>query len=32
LEYTDNNCRLNIKIALNKGLMQRVFDGGDADD
>jgi hypothetical protein len=32
LEYTDNIFRLNIKIALNKGLMQRVFDGGDADD
>jgi len=32
LEFTDNIFRLNIKIALNKGLMQRVFDGGDADD
>ena len=32
LEYTDNIFRLNIKIALNKGLLQRVFDGGDADD
>jgi hypothetical protein len=30
--YTDNIFRLNIKIALNKGIMQRVFDGGDADD
>lgn len=32
LEFTDNIFRLNIKIALNKGIMQRVFDGGDADD
>ena len=32
LEYTDNIFRLNIKIALNKGIMQRLFDGGDADD
>lgn len=32
LEYTDNIFRLNIKIALNKGVLQRVFDGGDADD
>jgi hypothetical protein len=32
LQYTDNIFRLNIKIALNKGIIQRVFDGGDADD
>jgi len=32
LEYTDNIFRLNIKIALNKGIMRRLFDGGDADD
>ncbi len=32
LEYTDNIFRINIKIALNKGILQRVFDGGDADD
>jgi len=32
LEHTDNIYRLNIKIALNKGLMQRVFEGGDPDD
>jgi len=32
LEYTDNIFRLNIKIALNKGMLQRVFDGGDSDD
>ena len=32
LQYTDNIFRLNIKIALNRGIMERVFDGGDADD
>ena len=32
LEFTDNIFRLNIKIALNKGIIQRVFDGGDAGD
>ena len=32
LEYTDNIYRLNVKIALNKGMLQRVFDGGTADD
>ena len=32
LEYTDNSYRLNIKIAVNKGILQRVFDGGDSDD
>jgi len=32
LEFTDNIIRLNIKIALNRGLFQRVFDGGDAGD
>ena len=32
LEFSDNIFRLNIKIALNKGIMQGVFDGGDADD
>lgn len=32
LEFTDNIFRLNIKIALNKGILQRMFDGGDADD
>jgi hypothetical protein len=31
LEYTDNIFRLNIKLALNKGLLQRIA-GGDADD
>jgi murein L,D-transpeptidase YcbB/YkuD len=30
--YTDNIYRLNIKIALNKGMLQRVFDGGAAED
>jgi hypothetical protein len=29
LKYTDNILRLNIKVALNKGMLQRVFDGGD---
>lgn len=32
LEFTDNIFRLNIKIALNKGIMGRLFEGGDADD
>ena len=32
LEYTDNIFRLNIKIAMDKGLLGRVFNGGDADD
>ena len=32
LEYTDNIFRLNIKLALNQGVLQRVFNGGDADD
>jgi hypothetical protein len=32
LEYTDNIFRLNIKLALGKGVLQRVFNGGDADD
>ena len=32
LEFTDNIFRINIKIALNKGIIQRVFDGGDAGD
>jgi hypothetical protein len=32
LEYTDNIFRLNIKIAMDKGVLQRVFQGGDADD
>jgi Protein of unknown function (DUF2490) len=32
LTYTDNIIRLNIKIALNRGVLQRVFDGGGADD
>ena len=32
LEFTDNIYRLNIKVALNKGMLQRVFDGGVADD
>jgi hypothetical protein len=31
LEYTDNIFRLNIKIALGKGILQRVFEGEDAD-
>jgi len=32
LEYTDNIFRLNVKIALNTGILQRMFDGGDAGD
>jgi hypothetical protein len=32
LKYTDNIFRLNIKIGMQKGLVQRVFDGGDAGD
>ncbi len=32
LQFTDNIFRLNIKIALNKGILGRMFDGGDADD
>jgi len=32
LKYTDNIFRLNIKIALDKGILGRVFDGGDAGD
>jgi len=32
LEFTDNIFRLNIKIALDKGIIGRVFDGGDAGD
>lgn len=32
LEYTENIIRLNIKLALGKGLLQRVFNGGDADE
>jgi hypothetical protein len=32
LRFTDNIFRLNIKIALSKGIMRRVFDGGDAGD
>jgi hypothetical protein len=32
LHYTDNIFRLNIKVALNKGVIQRVFDGGEAID
>jgi uncharacterized protein DUF2490 len=31
LEYTDNIFRLNIKIALGRGILQRVFEEGDAD-
>ena len=31
LEYTDNIFRLNLKLALGKGILQRVFNGGDAD-
>ena len=29
LKYTDNIIRLNIKVALNKGMLQRMFDGGE---
>ena len=32
LEYTDNIFRLNIKLAMDKRLLGRVFGGGDADD
>jgi hypothetical protein len=32
LEYTDNIFRLNIKLAMAKKLLGRVFDSGDADD
>lgn len=32
LQYTDNIYRLNIKVAMNKGVLQRVFDGGDPTD
>jgi hypothetical protein len=32
LEYTDNILRLNIKVALNHGVLQRIFDGGEAVD
>jgi hypothetical protein len=32
LEYTDNIYRFNVKVALNRGMLQRVFDGGVADD
>jgi hypothetical protein len=32
LEYTDNIFRLNIKLALDRGGLQRLYGGGDADD
>lgn len=32
LSYTDNAFRLNIKLGLAKGILQRVFDVGDADE
>jgi hypothetical protein len=32
LEHTENLIHLNIKLALNKGILQRLFDGGNTDD
>jgi uncharacterized protein DUF2490 len=32
LEFTENIFRVNIKIGMGKGILQRVFEGGDADD